>query len=74
MDPVKVLALARHLGGELPQVFVVGCEPARVMGEDDDLEAQLSEPVRAGVGEAVRMVESLLEELTSTESEGKERR
>jgi hydrogenase maturation protease len=65
MDPVKVLALARHLGGELPQVLVVGCEPAKVMGEDDDLEAKLSEPVRAAVGEAVRMVESLLEDLTT---------
>ena len=29
MDPVKVLALAQHLGGPLPRVLVVGCEPAR---------------------------------------------
>ena len=28
MDPVKVLALAKTLGGELPRTLVLGCEPA----------------------------------------------
>jgi hydrogenase maturation protease len=72
MDPVKVLALARHLGDRLPRVLVVGCEPARVMSEDDELSAELSEPVRAAIGEATRMVESLLDELTADEVDGKE--
>jgi hydrogenase maturation protease len=73
MSPVKVLALARHLGGELPRVLLVGCEPASVVTEDDELRAELSEPVRLAVGEAVRMVESLVEELASSEGEtGKE--
>jgi hydrogenase maturation protease len=65
MDPVKVLALARGLGDPLPRVLVVGCEPAVVPGEDEDLLAELSEPVRASLDGAVRMVESLLDELTS---------
>jgi len=39
-----------------------------VMTEDDELSADLSEPVRAGVGEAVRMVESLVEELKAEEA------
>jgi hydrogenase maturation protease len=65
MSPVKVLALARHLGGELPRVLLVGCEPASVVSEDDELRAELSEPVRLAVGEAVRMVESLVEELSA---------
>jgi hydrogenase maturation protease len=64
MDPVKVLALARQLGDPLPRVYVVGCEPAEIVGEDDELVAQLSEPVRASLDEAVRMVEGLLEDLT----------
>jgi hydrogenase maturation protease len=68
MNPVKVLALARHLGDEMPRVLLVGCEPANVMTEDDELSADLSEPVRAGVGEAVRMVESLVEELKAEEA------
>src|SRR3954466_2434965 len=66
MDPVKVLALARALGGPLPRVLVLGCEPAtRMTGEEGEGGAQLSAPVRAAVGEAVRMVESLvMEEMT----------
>ena len=64
MDPVKVLSLARALGGQLPRVLLVGCEPARRMtGEEDEVVAELSEPVRAAVGEAVRTVESLIAEL-----------
>jgi hydrogenase maturation protease len=66
MNPVAVLALARTLGGPLPRVLVVGCEPAaRMTGEEDEVVAELSEPVRAAVGEAVRMVESLVMEETT---------
>jgi hydrogenase maturation protease len=73
MDPVKVLALARGLGDALPRVLVVGCEPATVPGEEDDLSAELSEAVRAALDEAVRTVESLVDDLTSgTVSERKE--
>jgi hydrogenase maturation protease len=68
MDPVKVLALARELGGPLPRVLVVGCEPATVGGIDEELVAELSEPVRAAVDRAVGLVESLVADL----SEGRE--
>jgi hydrogenase maturation protease len=64
MDPVKVLSLARALGGPLPRVLIVGCEPAtRMTGEEDEVVAELSEPVQAAVGQAVRMVEGLIGEL-----------
>ena len=72
MDPVKVLALARHLSRPLPRVLVVGCEPATVIGEDDDLSAELSEPVRAALAEAVRMVESVLDDLIEEANTRKE--
>jgi hydrogenase maturation protease len=66
MDPVKVLGLALALGGELPRVLVVGCEPAVVMrGDEDEVVASVSEPVRAAIDEGVRLVQSLLEDLTS---------
>jgi len=65
MDPVKVLALARGLGDPLPQVLVVGCEPAHVPAADGELSADLSEPVRAALDGAVRTVESLLDDLLS---------
>jgi hydrogenase maturation protease len=64
MDPVKVLALARSLG-ELPaRVVVVACEPRTVMtGEEEDVVVELSEPVRAAVEAAVRLVDELLAEM-----------
>ncbi|MEA2227940.1 MAG: hydrogenase maturation protease [Solirubrobacteraceae bacterium] len=70
MDPLKVLALARALGGPLPRILVVGCEPRTVMsGDEEDIVAEISEPVRAALDEGVRLVESLLEDLTTSPSE-----
>jgi hydrogenase maturation protease len=64
MDPVKVLALARALGGSPPRTLVVGCEPqTRMTGEEEDVVVDMSEPVRAAMDEAVRLVESLLDDL-----------
>jgi hydrogenase maturation protease len=68
MDPVMVLGLAHTLGGALPRVLVVGCEPQTVMrGDEEDVVAAISEPVRAALDEGVRLVESLLEDLTKHE-------
>jgi hydrogenase maturation protease len=64
MDPVKVLALARALGGPLPRTLVVGCEPkTRMRGDEEDVVADISEPVRAALDDGVLLVESLLAEL-----------
>jgi hydrogenase maturation protease len=65
MDPVKVIKLSRALGAEPTRTLVVGCEPRVVLsGEDyDDMLMELSEPVQAAVGEAVKLVESLVEEI-----------
>jgi hydrogenase maturation protease len=68
MDPVMVLGLAQTLGGALPRVLVVGCEPQSVMrGDEEDVVAAISEPVRGALDEGVRLVESLLEDLTKDE-------
>jgi hydrogenase maturation protease len=70
MDPVKVLALARALGGSPPRTLVVGCEPlTRMTGEEEDVVADLSEPVRAALDEAERLVDSLLAELMQPKEE-----
>jgi hydrogenase maturation protease len=67
MDPVKVLGLVRGLGGEPPRTFVVGCEPqTRMSADSEELRAELSEPVRAALAEAVEVVESLLDQLTTS--------
>jgi hydrogenase maturation protease len=69
MDPLKVLALARTLGASaLPRVLVVGCEPeTAIRGDEEDVVAAISEPVRLALDEAVLLVESLLAELTTTQ-------
>lgn len=55
MNLPVVFATVRSLGGELPRVLLVGCEPANTregMG--------LSEPVAAAVPEAIAMIRELL--------------
>lgn len=64
MDPVAVLATARSLGGELPRVLVVGCEPGTRMPDDaEEVVAELSPPVRGALDEAERLVGELLAEI-----------
>ena len=71
MNPLVVLGLAAALGGPLPRILVVGCEPQTVMrGDEEDVVAAISEPVRAALDEGVALVESLLRDLTSHEQEG----
>jgi len=62
MDPVKVLALARAMGMSPPRTLVVGCEPS-----DQEDAAVLTEPVRAALDEAVRLVEEVVADLTKEE-------
>jgi hydrogenase maturation protease len=71
MDPVKVLALARALGGPLPRTLVLGCEPQTRMDDDsEEIVAALTEPVQAALEEAERLFASLLDDLT-TQQEGR---
>ena len=67
MDPVKVIKLARTLGARPARTLVVGCEPQVVVGgeDHDDMLMELSEPVRAAVEEATKLVESLVEKLSA---------
>jgi hydrogenase maturation protease len=71
MDPASVLVLARTLGRPLPRVLVIGCEPLEVMtGEEDDVVADLSEPVRAALDAGVRLVGDVLEDLMNPRKDG----
>jgi hydrogenase maturation protease len=62
MDPVRVMRLARAMGGTVPRTLVVGCEPYLVLqGADyDDMEMELSAPVVAALDGAVALVESVV--------------
>ena len=61
MEPGKVLALARALGGRLDRLRLVACEPL-TFGEDG-MGMGLSEPVQAAVEPAVELVESVVNDL-----------
>jgi hydrogenase maturation protease len=66
MSPDVVIAALRGLGGAVPRVLVVGCEPAVI-----DAHMGLSAPVDRAVDEAVRMVTDLVEaELAAAEHVG----
>jgi hydrogenase maturation protease len=72
MDPVKVLGLARELGGPPPRTLVVGCEPlTRMTGDEEDVVADVSEPVQAALDDAVTLVETLLADLTDNDHDQK---
>ena len=68
MDPAKVLAFASLLGASPIRTLIVGCEPAKIItGEDDiDMQMGLSEPVQAAIGEAVKMIDSLVGRLLAS--------
>ena len=61
MNPVRVLQLARSLGGQPRNLYVVGCEPAVL--ESADGRMGLSEKVQAAVEPGINMVEELIHDL-----------
>lgn len=62
LDPAKVLRLAAAMGGATDRLLLVGCEPMPI-GEADEMRMALSPPVRRAVGQAIPLIESLIEEL-----------
>jgi hydrogenase maturation protease len=59
MDPVKVLRLAAAMGARVGRLLVVGCEPG-ALGDYEEMQGELSEPVRRAVDEAVGLIETLV--------------
>jgi len=62
LTPVRVLQLIRALGGQAKNLFLVGCEPARL---DGDGVIGLSQDVRASVSVAVKMIEKIVADLAN---------
>jgi hydrogenase maturation protease len=61
MNPMKVLAMVKSMGGVFRRILLIGCEPAPLESEEGKM--GMSEPVQRAVEEAVRIVESLLEKI-----------
>jgi hydrogenase maturation protease len=75
VDPVQVIGLVRSYGGTLPPMYVVGCEPGRVLDpESGEVVASLSAAVHAALDEAERLAASLCTELAADTVENNNRR
>jgi hydrogenase maturation protease len=62
LSPARVLQWVKALGGPLPQLLVVGCEPS-ALGSQEQTPAGLSPAVSAAVGHTVSLLRSLVDEL-----------
>jgi hydrogenase maturation protease len=67
MNPVAVLQMAQSLGEISGKLFLVGCEPAVLESDEIGLSAE----VLAAIPQAIEMIESLVAELISENSENK---
>jgi hydrogenase maturation protease len=75
MNPMQVLAMVRALTDQTmtnettdqapKRVLILGCEPSPCGEEEEQERMGLSEPVKAAVDEAVRMVSSLVDRITT---------
>jgi hydrogenase maturation protease len=66
MNPLNVLRLATSMGGPLKRVLLVGCEPATLGPEEGQM--GLSATVEAVIGDAVKLVESIVNEINNGNS------
>jgi hydrogenase maturation protease len=69
-EPHKAMSLASHMGGRLPQLYLVACEPADIPSSIEDgrePSVGLSEAVGGAVENAIEMVLNLARQLTSGE-------
>jgi hydrogenase maturation protease len=65
IDPSRLVRLISALGGELHQIYILGCEPSPQSAEP--VERQISPPVRRAVVAAIPMIESLICKISDTE-------
>jgi hydrogenase maturation protease len=65
MNPLKVLAMVKSMGGNFKRILLVGCEPAPLLSEEGHM--GLSEPVELAVVEAVELIESLVTKILAEE-------
>jgi hydrogenase maturation protease len=67
MDPVKVLQMAREMGGTLGRILLVGCEPTPI-DPDGEMQMELSPRVAAAIDPAVSAIGALIADIMSDSS------
>ncbi len=71
MNPMRVFRMVKRMGGELPRILLVGCEPL-MLGSEEEGHLGLSPIVAAAVNWAVNVVESLVSKLLNEQKLNKE--
>jgi hydrogenase maturation protease len=66
MNPMKVLAMVKSMGGEFKRILLVGCEPEMLSPDEEKM--GLNEPVALAVDEAVKTIESLINKILGENS------
>lgn len=61
MNPVNVLRMAAAMNHALKKVWLVGCEPASLGGDEGNM--GLTEQVESAIGPAIEMIESLISKI-----------
>jgi hydrogenase maturation protease len=64
LSPARVLQYVRALGGALPKLRLIGCEPA-TFGSDEQPQTELSPAVSRAVDEALPLVQTLVEQVSA---------
>jgi hydrogenase maturation protease len=60
MNPVNALKMAQSVGPVSAKIYLVGCEPAKLEGEDGEI--GLSEPVQRALPQAIELIETVVRE------------
>jgi hydrogenase maturation protease len=60
MNPMKVLAMVKSMGGVFRKVVLIGCEPTPLASEDGQM--GLSVAVETAIPQAIRMIEDVIAE------------
>jgi hydrogenase maturation protease len=63
MHPAKVLAWVKAMGGSLPLLRLVGCEPQNVCDDEEDLQMGLTPQVEQAIDQAIEQIEALVRTL-----------
>ena len=65
MNPMKVLAMVKSMGGSFGKVVLIGCEPGPLASEDGEL--GLSAAVAGVIPVAIRMIEDVIAEASANQ-------
>ncbi|MDX6446575.1 MAG: hydrogenase maturation protease [Blastocatellia bacterium] len=67
MNPLKVLAMVKSMGGKFKRILLIGCEPGPLESEEEG-RMGLSDPVQAAVSRAEELIGTLVARFLSEQN------